>query len=148
MGGYLYLAIAITAEVIATTSMKALDGFNKPLPLLLVVVGYAISFWMLSLVVKTIPVGVAYGSDIDQVIACLMKISADHPNVCRDPEPRVRLRTFGDSSIGFELLVWIAEPVLRGLVLHELNCEVYRSFAREGIAIPFPQREVRLLGNA
>lgn len=50
MGGYLYLAIAITAEVIATTSMKALDGFNKPLPLLLVVVGYAISFWMLSLV--------------------------------------------------------------------------------------------------
>ena len=60
MGGYLYLAIAITAEVIATTSMKALDGFNKPLPLLLVVVGYAISFWMLSLVVKTIPVGVAY----------------------------------------------------------------------------------------
>ena len=60
MGGYLYLAISITAEVIATTSMKALDGFNKPLPLLLVVVGYAISFWMLSLVVKTIPVGVAY----------------------------------------------------------------------------------------
>ena len=60
MTGYLYLAIAIGAEVIATTSMKALDGFNKPLPLLLVVVGYAISFWMLSLVVKTIPVGVAY----------------------------------------------------------------------------------------
>ncbi len=91
-----------------------------------------------------VPVGVAYGSDIDQVIACLMKISADHPNVCRDPEPRVRLRTFGDSSIGFELLVWIAEPVLRGLVLHELNCEVYRSFAREGIAIPFPQRDVHI----
>ncbi|CAE6947832.1 Ethidium bromide-methyl viologen resistance protein EmrE [Pseudomonas marincola] len=60
MSGYLYLAIAITAEVIATTSMKALNGFSKPLPLLLVVVGYAISFWMLSLVVKTIPVGVAY----------------------------------------------------------------------------------------
>ncbi|WP_222909643.1 DMT family transporter [Pseudomonas sp. DNDY-54] len=60
MTGYIYLAIAITAEVIATTSMKALDGFSRPLPLLLVVVGYSISFWMLSLVVKTIPVGVAY----------------------------------------------------------------------------------------
>ncbi|BBP85803.1 MULTISPECIES: DMT family transporter [unclassified Pseudomonas] len=60
MTGYLYLAIAITAEVIATTSMKALDGFSKPLPLLLVVVGYGISFWMLSLVVKSIPVGIAY----------------------------------------------------------------------------------------
>ncbi|MHA6492307.1 DMT family transporter [Pseudomonas borbori] len=60
MTGYIYLAIAITAEVIATTSMKALDGLSKPIPLLLVVVGYGISFWMLSLVVKTIPVGIAY----------------------------------------------------------------------------------------
>lgn len=60
MTGYVYLSIAIIAEVIATTSMKALDGLNKPLPLLLVVVGYVISFWMLSLVVKSIPVGIAY----------------------------------------------------------------------------------------
>lgn len=60
MSGYLYLAIAITAEVIATSSMKALNGLSKPVPLLLVVVGYGISFWMLSLVVKSIPVGIAY----------------------------------------------------------------------------------------
>lgn len=60
MPGYLYLAIAIAAEVIATTSMKAIDGFNKPLPLLLVVCGYALAFWMLTLVVRTIPVGIAY----------------------------------------------------------------------------------------
>ncbi len=60
MSGYLYLGIAIASEVIATTSMKAIDGFNKPLPLALVIVGYAISFWMLTLVVRTIPVGVAY----------------------------------------------------------------------------------------
>ena len=60
MPGYLYLAIAIAAEVVATTSMKAIDGFNKPLQLLLVVVGYGIAFWMLTLVVRTIPVGVAY----------------------------------------------------------------------------------------
>ncbi|WP_296270351.1 MULTISPECIES: DMT family transporter [unclassified Pseudomonas] len=60
MPGYLYLAIAIAAEVVATTSMKAIDGFNKPLPLLLVVGGYGIAFWMLTLVVRTIPVGIAY----------------------------------------------------------------------------------------
>ncbi|WP_343348846.1 DMT family transporter [Pseudomonas sediminis] len=60
MPGYLYLAIAIAAEVIATTSMKAIDGFNKPLPLLLVIGGYAIAFWMLILVVRTISVGIAY----------------------------------------------------------------------------------------
>lgn len=60
MTGYIYLAIAIAAEVIATTSMKALAGFSRPLPLLLVIVGYSLSFWMLALVVKTIPVGIAY----------------------------------------------------------------------------------------
>ena len=60
MSGYLFLGIAIAAEVIATTSMKALDGFNKPLPLILVVAGYGLSLWLLSLVVKTIPIGIAY----------------------------------------------------------------------------------------
>ena len=60
MSGYLYLAIAIVAEVIATTALKAVDGFSKPLPLTLVVIGYGIAFWMLSLVMKSIPVGVTY----------------------------------------------------------------------------------------
>ena len=60
MTGYIYLAIAIAAEVVATTSMKAIDGFNKPLPLILVIGGYAIAFWMLTLVVRSIPVGIAY----------------------------------------------------------------------------------------
>ncbi|MGE8496581.1 MAG: DMT family transporter [Pseudomonas sp.] len=60
MTGYIYLAIAIAAEVVATTSMKAVDGLNKPLPLLLVIGGYAIAFTMLILVVRTIPVGIAY----------------------------------------------------------------------------------------
>lgn len=60
MSGYLYLAIAIVAEVIATIALKAVDGFSKPLPLTLVVIGYGIAFWMLSLVMKSIPVGVTY----------------------------------------------------------------------------------------
>ncbi|TWI54215.1 small multidrug resistance pump [Pseudomonas duriflava] len=60
MIGYVYLCIAILAEVIATAAMKALDGFNKPLPLVLVVLGYSVAIGLLSQVVKTIPVGVAY----------------------------------------------------------------------------------------
>ncbi|WP_373387195.1 multidrug efflux SMR transporter [Pseudomonas alcaligenes] len=60
MSGYLYLAIAIVAEVIATTALKAAEGLSKPLPLALVVIGYGIAFWMLSLVMKSIPVGVTY----------------------------------------------------------------------------------------
>jgi len=60
MTGYFYLAIAIVAEVIATTALKAVDGLQRPLPLLLVLAGYAIAFWMLSLVMRSIPVGIAY----------------------------------------------------------------------------------------
>lgn len=60
MNAYYYLAIAICAEVIATVSMKAIKGFSTPLPLILVITGYATAFWMLTLVVRTIPVGVAY----------------------------------------------------------------------------------------
>ncbi|MBA1248211.1 MULTISPECIES: DMT family transporter [Pseudomonas] len=60
MIGYIYLAIAIAAEIVATTAMKALDGFNKPLPLVLVIVGYAVAIGFLSQVVKIIPVGIAY----------------------------------------------------------------------------------------
>ncbi|EJT85632.1 Small multidrug resistance protein [Pseudomonas putida S11] len=57
MNAYTYLAIAICAEVIATASMKAVKGLSTPLPLLLMVVGYGIAFWMLTLVVRSIPVG-------------------------------------------------------------------------------------------
>lgn len=60
MNAYTYLAIAICAEVIATASMKAVKGLSTPLPLLLMICGYAVAFWMLTLVVRTIPVGIAY----------------------------------------------------------------------------------------
>ncbi len=91
-----------------------------------------------------VKVGVAYGSDLDQVEAILMDIATSHPDVCDDPEPRVRFRTFGDSSLDLELLAWVERPVLRGRVLHELNCEVYKRFNAEGVKIPFPQRDVHL----
>ena len=57
---YLYLVIAIVAEVIATSALKASDQFSKTLPSIIVVVGYGVAFYYLSLVLKTIPIGVAY----------------------------------------------------------------------------------------
>jgi small multidrug resistance pump len=58
--GYLYLAIAIVSEVIGTSALKATDGFTKLIPSTIVVVGYGAAFYFLSLVLKSIPVGVAY----------------------------------------------------------------------------------------
>ena len=89
-----------------------------------------------------VKVGVAYGSDIDHVENVLLKIAVSHKEVCETPEPRVRLRVFGNSSLDYELLCWVEQPVLRGRVLHELNREVYKSFNRENIEIPFPQQDI------
>ena len=55
-----YLAIAIVAEIIATTALKASNGFSRLLPSLLTITGYGISFYCLSLALRTIPVGIAY----------------------------------------------------------------------------------------
>jgi small multidrug resistance pump len=57
---YLWLAGAILSEVIATSSLKASQGFTRPLPSIVVVVGYGAAFYFLSQTLKTIPVGVAY----------------------------------------------------------------------------------------
>jgi len=58
--GYLYLSIAIFAEVIATSALKASKEFTEIVPSILVIIGYGAAFYFLSLVLKTIPVGVAY----------------------------------------------------------------------------------------
>lgn len=57
---YAFLMLAIVAEVIATTALKAADGFTRPLPTVVTLVGYVAAFYFLSLVLRSIPVGVAY----------------------------------------------------------------------------------------
>lgn len=60
MNAWLVLSVAIVAEVIATLALKASDGFTRWLPSLVVVIGYAIAFYGMSLSLKSIPVGIAY----------------------------------------------------------------------------------------
>jgi len=58
--GYVYLSIAIVAEVVATSALKAADGFSKLGPSVVVVLGYGLAFYVLSFVFRAIPMGVAY----------------------------------------------------------------------------------------
>ncbi len=89
-------------------------------------------------------VGVAYGSDIDQVIEVLQNVGTSHPEILDNPAPRVRFRLFGDSALNFELLGWIGQPANRGRVTHELNCAIYKALAENRIEIPFPQRDLHV----
>lgn len=91
-----------------------------------------------------VKIGVAYGSDIDKVHDVLLDVAKTALDVCKTPEPRVRFRSFGDSSLDHELLCWVDKPVLRGRVLHKLNTAVYKRFIKEGIEIPFPQRDIHV----
>ncbi len=89
-----------------------------------------------------VKVGVAYGSDIDQVEAILMDIADTNEQVCEDPAARVRFRAFGASSLDFELLAWVEQPALRGLVTHELLSAIYKRFNAEGIEIPYSKHDL------
>ncbi|HIE0147212.1 TPA: multidrug efflux SMR transporter SsmE [Serratia marcescens] len=60
MSAFMYLTMAIVAEVIATTMLKASEGFTRLWPSLLVVLGYGVAFWVLSMVVKSMPLGIVY----------------------------------------------------------------------------------------
>lgn len=91
-----------------------------------------------------VAVGVAYGSDVDRVIEVLTDVAENLPEVLSRPEPRVRFRAFGDFSLNFELLCWIAKPIDRGRVAHELHCAVYKALAKSEIEIPFPQRDLHV----
>ncbi len=89
-----------------------------------------------------VSIGVAYGSDIDHVMKVLLEIAQHHPKIFSTPEPRARFRQFGASSLDFDLLCWIEQPADRGIVVHELNCEIYKQFNKAGITIPFPQQDL------
>lgn len=87
-------------------------------------------------------VGIAYGSDIDQVKAILMDIAINEAQVCSDPEPRVRFRTFGPSSLDIELLCWVDMPEVRGRVLDALNTVIYKRFQQEGVEIAYSKHDL------
>jgi small-conductance mechanosensitive channel len=89
-----------------------------------------------------IKVGVAYGSDLEQVCTLLDQVAQAHPEVIKNPRPRVRNRGFGDSSVDFELLCWIRNPADRGRISHDLYMAIYKVFDREAVTIPFPQRDL------
>jgi small-conductance mechanosensitive channel len=89
-----------------------------------------------------VKIGVAYGSDIDKVREVLMAIAEADEGVCGDPTPRVRFRTFGASSLDFELLCWVEEPMLRGRIIDALNSAIYKRFIETGIEIPYSKHDL------
>jgi len=91
-----------------------------------------------------VPVGVAYGSDVELVTRILEDVAAKADHVLNHPAPEVRFNEFGDSSLNFELLVWSDDPPGHLKLRSRLNYSIDAEFRRNGIEIPFPQRVVHI----
>lgn len=91
-------------------------------------------------------VGVAYGSDISKALATLREILECNPRVRKDPPPLIGIEALGDSAINITVRPWVNVPDYTAAQL-ELYQAIIEKFRAAGISIPFPQREVRLLGE-
>ncbi len=91
-----------------------------------------------------LPVGVAYGSDIERVRGALLEAARAHPAVLTQPRPEVRFEAFGDNALNFDLLVWSADPPAQAQLRSDLYFQIEANLRRAGIEIPFPQRTLHL----
>ena len=93
-----------------------------------------------------VPIGVAYGTDVDEFEALALEVVAAEPLVLDSPNPRARFRSFGDSALQYEILCWVNGPTRRRRAQHELNRALYVALGDADIEIPYPKRDVTVSG--
>jgi len=87
--------------------------------------------------------GISYGDSMDKAQAILERIVNEHPKVMKDPAPVVRVHELGDSSVNFVVRPWVV-PADYWAVYWDVTRSVKERFDKEGVTIPFPQRDVHL----
>lgn len=92
----------------------------------------------------TVDVGVAYGSDTRKVKEILEETMLSNKAIDASPEPHVRFKDFGDSSLDFELIFWTKQAFTVDFLKSDLRFEIYDQLKKHGITIPFPQRDVHI----
>jgi small-conductance mechanosensitive channel len=92
-----------------------------------------------------VPVGVAYGSDLEKARELMLAAAADTPRVLKDPKPGFLITGFGDNAVNLEVRVWINDPQ-DGIasVKSDVFWGIWQRFRDHGIEMPYPQRDVHL----
>jgi potassium efflux system protein len=91
-----------------------------------------------------VKVGIAYGSDTALATKLLYDVAAKNPKVLADPPPRVVFVEFGDSSLNFDVRVFVGDPETARVIPHEINSAIDATFREAGIEIAFPQRDIHI----
>lgn len=117
--------ISIPNSIMATSKIVNETGLNPPLRI-------------------KVMVGMPYDCDLEKAEKTLWLSIAAVEDILEHPEPRVRFREFGDSSINAEVMGWVKDPEDKGRVMHELIKQIKKDLDKAGISIPFPQRDVHL----
>lgn len=92
-------------------------------------------------------IGVAYGTDPEQVLEILLRVAQEHPATLEDPEPGAHMLRHGESSLDFRVRCWV--PIERWVgVASDLNVAINREIKAAGITIPFPQRDLHIRSDA
>ncbi|MEO5376824.1 MAG: mechanosensitive ion channel [Magnetococcus sp. DMHC-6] len=97
-----------------------------------------------SVVRLVVPIGVSYGSNVEQVMQLLLKIAHSQPEVLKEPAPELYFMAHGASSLDFELRVFLGDPSLRMPTLSRLNQLINKVFQENNIEIPYPQQDIHL----
>ncbi|HZL12212.1 MAG TPA: mechanosensitive ion channel domain-containing protein [Prolixibacteraceae bacterium] len=90
--------------------------------------------------------GIAYGDDVDKAKAVIKRLADEDARILKDPELFVAVSELGNSSVNFVVRAWVNSPDYWG-VFFDMNENIYKTFSKEGLNIPFPQMDVHLHKN-
>ena len=91
-----------------------------------------------------IPVGIAYGSDVEEAIKLLYKVVDEHPNTLAEPKPTIVFEHFGDNALELTARSFLDSMEDRLIIATDIRTRIYKAFNEAGIVIAFPQRDVHL----
>lgn len=129
--------------------VKGMDGTESIIPNETVITSIVINHSYTDRRVRVdVPIQVSYESDVERALALMVDAARGHSRVLADPAPGVALKAFGDSGVDLELYAWVADPEAgTGNLRSDLLRALWVSFKANNISIPYPRREVRILGN-